>query len=310
MRKILIDTDAGIDDSIAILYANSLPDVEIVAITTVFGTASLENTTNNVLNLASFIGLNTRIAAGRGIPMIAEPLPVGVFHGETGVGAAKFPPSSLSLDKAYAWDVIYEEAKAADGKLTIVTLGPLTNLALALMKYEDLPQYIEQIVIMGGSSEAGNAGIHAEANILHDPHACEVVFRCGAAIFMAGLNATECTRMTTEEWNHIFSRRTKLWRILRDMFETYKHSQNSSGETGLVIHDAAAMLAALQPESIQSTMYNLRCETTPGPMYGRTVVDYRPYADGKKNVCLIESIDKNIFITAMEAMLEYYANQS
>lgn len=306
MTRILIDTDAGIDDSVAILYANSLPDVEIAAITTVFGTASLENTTRNVLNLADFVGMKPRVARGRGVPILAEPMPVGGFHGPTGVGSAQFPPSRLQADEAYAWDVIYEEAKKGGEKLTVVTLGPLTNLAIALMKYEDLKDYIEKIVIMGGSLDAGNADIHTEANIWHDPHACEVVFRCGAPIVMAGLNATECTRLTTAEWNRLFSRRTKLWRVLRDMFATYKHSQNSSGETGLVIHDAAAMLLALRPETGRCERHWVHCETTPGPNYGRTVVDLRFYAPEDKNVDVAMEIDKGAFLQAMEDMLTYY----
>lgn len=306
MTRILIDTDAGIDDSVAILYANSLPDVEIAAITTVFGTASLENTTRNVLNLVDYVGMSARVAAGRGVPILAEPLPVGGFHGETGVGEAQFPLSKRVAEEAYAWDVIYREATKSEEKLTIVTLGPLTNLAIALMKYEDLPQYIEKIVFMGGSTDAGNAAIHGEANIVHDPHACEVVLRCGAPIVMAGLNATECTRLTTEEWNHIFSRRTKLWRLLRDMFATYKHSQNSSGETGLVIHDAAAMMLAIRPETGRCEAHPVHCETTPGPMYGRTVVDFRFYAPEERNVDVAMEIDKKSFVQAMEEMLDFY----
>lgn len=306
MRKLLIDTDAGIDDSIALLYANSLPDVDIVAITTVYGTATLENTTRNVLDLCSLIGLDTRVAAGRDRPIVAKPRPVGDFHGESGVGLAKFPPATMRPDPAYAWDVMYEEARAA-GKLTVVTLGPLTNLAVALLKYEDLPRYVDKIVMMGGGTGAGNAGIFGEANIHHDPHACEIVLRCGAPLVMAGLNATECTRMSTAEWNRVFSRRTRLWRVLRDMFAVYKQSQNKSGEMGLVIHDAAAMLAALRPETANTAAMHVQCETVEGPMYGRTIADFRPYADGPKNVDVITEIDKRAFLMAMDEMMEFYA---
>lgn len=305
MKKILIDTDAGIDDSVAILYANSVPDVDIVAITTVFGTANLENTTRNVLNLADLIGLDTRVAAGRGVPVLARPLPVGGFHGPTGVGAAVLPPSVRNADDVYAWDVMYEEAKRA-GKLTIVTLGPVTNLALALLKYDDLPEYLDKVVWMGGSLDAGNVSANGEANIVHDPHACEILLRSGVNLVMVGLNATETTRMTTAEWNRVFSRRTKLWRVLRDMFGTYKQSQNKSGETGLVIHDAATMLAALRPDTAEGERLCVHCETTPGPMYGRTVADFRPYGPGEKNVFVLTKIDKTAFFDAMDEMLSFY----
>ncbi len=305
MRKLLIDTDAGIDDSVAILYAGSMPDVEIVAITTVYGTATVDNTTQNVLNLTELMGLDTRVAKGRAAPLLLEPGEMGVFHGPTGVGDATFPVASKKADDTYAWDVMYQEAKKA-GKLTIVTLGPLSNLALALLKYDDLPNYLDKIVIMGGSLDNGNAFTFGEANIMHDPHACEIVFRSGANIVMAGLNATETTRMTTEEWNYTFSRRTKLWRVLRDMFGTYKQSQNRSGETGLVIHDAAAMVAALQENDATGEKLCIHCETTPGPMYARTVADLRHHIPTDKNVFALTNIDKKAFLSAMDNMLAYY----
>ena len=134
MEKIIIDTDAGIDDSIAILLANAAPNVKICAITTCFGTTTLENTTNNVLNLSSLIGLKTRIAKGAASPLIKENLIPGNFHGETGIGLAKMPETEKKAENTYAWDVLYEEAKKEKGNLTLVTLGPLTNIATAFLK--------------------------------------------------------------------------------------------------------------------------------------------------------------------------------
>ena len=304
--KLLIDTDAGIDDSVAILLANSAPNVDIVAITTCYGTTTLENTTQNVLNLASYIGLTTKVAAGCEKPIVAPPRPVGGFHGPAGVGMAQFPPSTHPLDKSYAWDMIYQQAKAYPGELVIVTLGPLSNLGVALLKYPELPQYVKQVIIMGGSTEAGNAGVYGEANILHDPHACELVLRSGMPVVLAGLNATEDTRLTNEEYNHLFSLRTRVSTILEDMFATYKQSQNLSGETGLVIHDAAALAIALKPEIARLEKYHVTCELSHSPMYGRTIADFRARSTEEKNVDVAMAMDKDLFIAMMNTMLEFY----
>ncbi|MDR1209690.1 MAG: nucleoside hydrolase [Clostridiales bacterium] len=305
--RLIIDTDAGIDDSVAIMLANSVPGVEIAAITTCFGTASLANTTRNALGLCALIGLRTRVAAGASVPMIIEPRPVGGFHGRSGVGEAKLPPPEpdIELDAAYAWDVIYEEAR--EERVTIVTLGPLTNLATALLRYADLPEYVDKIVIMGGSHGAGNAGRFAEANIAHDPHACEIVLRSGVPIVMAGLNATETTRLSTAEWNRIFSKQSGVSDVLRGMFATYKHSQNMCGETGLVIHDAAAMFAGLYTDAARGMFCRVECETSPSPMYARTIADVRPFADGARNAEVLTLIDRERYIAALDAMLDYYS---
>lgn len=306
MEKIIIDTDAGIDDSIAILLANAAPNVKICAITTCFGTTTLENTTNNVLNLSSLIGLKTRIAKGAASPLIKEnPIP-GNFHGETGIGLAKMPETEKKAENTYAWDVLYEEAKKEKGNLTLVTLGPLTNIATAFLKYEDLPKMLKKIVIMGGTVEEGNVSAYAEANIAHDPHACEIVFRSKANIVMAGLNATEKTRLTEAERNYIFSKHTYLWRILRDMFTTYGLSQSMSGEEGLVIHDAAAMFAALYPQSVVCKKFHVVCETASCIMQGRTIADMRLHSEEEKNVDVVLNIDKKAFIEALDNMLDAY----
>ena len=306
MKKILIDTDAGIDDSVAILLANSTPGAEIRAITTCYGTASLENTTRNVLDLTALTGMKTRVAAGAKGPMLITPLPVGGFHGESGIGLAKLPPAPYREEDAYAWDVMYEEAKKNPGKLTIVTLGPLTNLAIAFLKYEDLPKLLERVVIMGGTTGEGNVSAYAEANIAHDPHACEIVFKSGANITMAGLNATEKTRLTEMERNHLFSKRTYLWKILNDMFAAYGYSQSSSGEEGLVIHDAAAMQAAMYPETTVRGKFRVVCETSQSAMRGRTIVDMRVHSADEKNVDVVLDIDKKFFVTIIDNMLDAY----
>ena len=306
MRKFLIDTDTGIDDSIAIMMAACQPDVEIVAITSCFGTATIENTTKNILDLCDCIDLKTRIAKGAEKPIVAPKTYPGEFHGKNGMGDAVFPPSSLQLDPTHAWDVIYQEAVKANGELIIVTLGPVTNMGIALLKYEDLPKYVKKVVVMGGGTKQGNVTPYCEANIWNDAHAAEILFKSGMDIYMDGLNATEQVRMTTKETNRMFAKRTILNPMLDKMLETYKHSQNVSGEFGNLINDAAAMTVAIDPTTAEWIKYNVTVETAFGNMYGRTVVDFRPFSNGEKNINVVMKIDKQAYMRLLDEMITFY----
>lgn len=305
MRWFLIDTDAGIDDSIAIMMAHAAEDVEIVAITTVFGTATLENTTRNVLDVSEHIGLNTRIARGSARPLVLPQSAPGDFHGPTGIGLAHFPRAAREPEATAAWDVMYQEAAKRPGELTVVTLGPLTNLALAFLKYPELPGMLKEVVIMGGSACTGNVSAFSEANVYNDPHACEVVLRSGARLVMVGLNATEQARLTTRETNRIFSTRTIVHPMLDKMLETYKFSQNRSGETGMLINDGVAMAVALDPGCAQTRRMHVVCETAQSPMMGRTVADFRPFADGEPNVDVVMTVDRERYKALLVRTVEF-----
>ncbi len=308
MRKFIIDTDAGIDDSIAVMMAHAQPDIDIAAVTSVFGTSTLENTTRNVRDICALIGLETRIAVGaeKGIVKPKRPAEAGGFHGMNGVGDVELPHSSLKLDSMRAWDVIYDEAVKCGGELELVTLGPMTNLAVALLKYKNLAPLIKRLVIMGGSADRGNVHAHVEANIFGDPLACRVVFESGISdIVMVGLNATEQCRLSTRETNRLFSKKTLVHPYIDGMLETYKNSQSKNGEAGMLINDGAAMAVAIDPDCAQVVKYHVECETAPTFNEGRTVVDLRPFADGARNVGVTVSIDRERYLSMLSYTIDF-----
>lgn len=305
-RKILIDCDPGIDDTVAILLANSRREVEIAAVTTTYGNNTCENAARNAGGLLSAIGLQTRLAKGAEQPLHRKDWNPSRHHGSNGIGGAEFKSDTYPIEKAYAWDVIYEEAVKAQGELTIVTLGPLTNLAIALYKYEDLPAYVKEIVMMGGSTGIGNQLPFGEANVVSDPHGCQAVFRSGIPVRMAGLNATEQTRMNEKELRKLFERKTVLSPVLEKMLAHYAGIQKEVGQYGMVIHDAAAMAVALAPEIAESQKYYVAVETVPGDMYGRTVADRRLHAEEIPNVDVVEKIEKERYLQLLEEMMRFY----
>ena len=186
-----IDGDPGVDDAAAILVAHDREELEIVAISTVAGNAPLDKTTRNALGLCEMLGAAYPVYCGASGPLMRKYEDGAEFHGADGMGGAKLPEAKREPEKETAWDALYEAAKRYDGRLCVVAMGPLTNIALALSKYPDLKDMIDRIAIMGGSITRGNRTPCAEYNIFADPEAAQVLFRSGAKIIMCGLEVTE-----------------------------------------------------------------------------------------------------------------------
>lgn len=312
MRKFLIDTDTGIDDSVAIMMAFAQPDIEIVGITSVFGTSTLEYTTRNICDICSLIGLDTMIGVGaeKAMTKPKREARVGGFHGMNGVGDVVLPKGSIEPCGIAAWDLIHQKATECSGELELVTLGPLTNLAIALLKYPDLNRQIKTLVIMGGSAVTGNVWAHAEANVFGDPLAAEIVFGSGIEnIVMVGLNATEQCRLTTAETNYLFSKKTCVHPYIDGMLSTYKNSQNKNGEPGMLINDGVAMAVAIDPSIAETVKYPVCCEMSPGCHEGRTIVDFRPFSTAVPNVYVTMTIDRARYVEILSDTIDFLSER-
>lgn len=305
MRKhVIIDCDPGIDDTMALAIAANSDVLNIVGLTTVFGNNTLEATTKNALILKEWFGLECEVYKGADKPLFHAKRAHGDFHGPNGMGGVQFNEPQATLSTCYAWDAIYREALKHQGELSLITLGPLTNVAIALLKYEDLSQYIKEIILMGGTAHVGNELPFSEANIVSDPYAMQAVVDSGIPITMVGLNATETTRLSDEEYNRLIESNEKLSPAIRKMFAHYKKVQNKFETSGVVVHDAAAMFVALYPDYATSTMYNVDVELTRNSMFGRTIIDIRKHSELKKNCRVVFTIDKNKYLQEFVAALE------
>src|SRR5262245_5631390 len=200
-KKIIIDTDPGVDDSMAILFAFNSPELEIVGLTAIFGNVHTDLGTQNALRLVEFAGHPTvPVAHGADVPLVIPLEYVADFvHGADGMGNTNPPPpQGHPVDKPAA-QFIAEMVMAHPGEITLVPVGPLTNLALALALEPRLVDQVAGVVLMGGAATVnGNVTPAAEANIIHDPHAADVVFTAGWPVTMAGLDVTMKTIMTEE----------------------------------------------------------------------------------------------------------------
>ncbi|WP_142415133.1 nucleoside hydrolase [Hathewaya massiliensis] len=304
---IIIDTDPGIDDAFTLMLALGREELDVKAITTVHGNNTIEYTTENALRLISYFNReDIKVAKGAGLPF-NQPLHIADFvHGKTGLGDLKLPKSDASLYEKNAWDTIYEVAKK-EGEITIVALGPLTNIAMALRMYPDLKDYVNSISLMGGACFGGNVSPCAEANINSDPEAASIVFNSGIPIIMAGLDVTMKTMILDEEAERIRNINSELSNTLMKLFDFYSIFQKSViGLQGVVVHDLSAVMYLIAPEIYKTKKCNVEIELKGQFTRGKTVVDYFNVTDKPKNTEVLFEVDKEAFVQKLIETIEKF----
>ncbi|MFC4216164.1 nucleoside hydrolase [Pseudophaeobacter arcticus] len=251
MIKLIIDTDPGIDDAMAIFYAAAAPEISLLGLTTVFGNVTTRIATRNALRLLEAADLEVPVAHGAEAPLSLPPFsPSAQVHGDEGFGdiPAQEPKGAPVAEEAA--DFLIRMAREHRGELVLCSIGPLTNIALAIQRDPEFVKNLKRIVIMGGSlEEGGNITPHAEANIYHDPHAADVVFASGAELVMVGLDVTHQILCTKADFSLIAARSPELGGMLQTMSEFYLDFYETVGKfDGCSLHDPAAVIACSHPK--------------------------------------------------------------
>lgn len=248
--KLLIDTDPGIDDAMAIIFAARHPDVELVGLTTVFGNVPVETATRNALALVEHCGLDIPVAQGAAKPVTLPPFtPPAHIHGAEGFGhLPAFRPRGRALPESAA-EFMLRIARDNPGEITLCPIGPITNVAEALRLDPGFARNIGRIVLMGGALDApGNITPHAEANTYHDPHALETVLRSGAEVVMVGLDVTMRSQLIAADFRALAEAAPHDGGLLDAMAGFYLDFYQSIGQPGCALHDPMAIIACLHPE--------------------------------------------------------------
>ena len=270
--RIVIDCDPGLDDAIAILLALASPELELQAVTTVAGNAPLSHTTANAIRVLEFAGRGgIPVAAGADRPWLHDPVAAPRTHGETGLGGARLPEPAGAADPRHAIDVIAELATAGDSPLTLVAIGPLTNVATLLVRHPQAAERLDRIVLMGGSIGAGNTTAAAEFNIWADPEAAQRVFRSGLDVTMVGLDVTHQALVTPADADRLRAC-GRAGALAADMIGFYAgvHTQMA----GSPIHDAVAVAELIEPGMLELSPADVQVDR--GELCrGRTVVELR-----------------------------------
>jgi len=249
-RLVILDTDPGVDDALALLYLRARPDLTLLAITTVFGNADVETTTRNALWLRERLGLSAPIYRGAAQPLNRPrgPSPVHV-HGENGLGDIDLSGPSLPPPApGAAHDRIVEIVRAHPGAVTLVAIGPLTNLALALRAAPDIASLVAGVTVMGGGFANGNVTPYAEANLHNDPEAAAEVLAAPWPVTLVPLDATlPCVMSAAEAW----AAGDFVEAITRGYTAAYARYE---GLEGCVLHDVAALVSLTRPELFKARL--------------------------------------------------------
>ena len=249
-HKILIDTDPGVDDIMAIFYAALHPEVEIVGMTTVFGNVTVDIAARNAIVLAERLKQDIPVAKGAATPLVQTPNPVSDFvHGSEGFG--DMPPQPITgkpLDEP-AHEFICRMINENPGEIVLCPIGPLTNIALALRHDSSIASKVKNIAIMGGALDKGNVTDYAEANVWNDPHAADEVFAADWSVTIAGLNVTEEITANAEDFAKIAQESPILGGFLNEAVQFYLRFYTTINPEGFChVHDPTAIIAITNPE--------------------------------------------------------------
>jgi len=273
--KIILDVDPGHDDAVAILVAAKHGKIDLRGITVVAGNQVLEKTLQNALNVCSFAGVDVPVYAGQSRPLFREQVIADDIHGDSGLDGPQFPQSTKKAEDKSAVDFIIEECLKYDKELVLVPTGPLTNIALALLKEPRIKQGIKEIVLMGGAYGLGNVTPAAEFNIFVDPEAAHIVFESGLPITMVGLDLTHQAKAYPAVVERIAQIGTPVADLVVELLKFFGHTyKRVFGFDAPPLHDVCAVAYVIDPTLIRTQKMPVMIETTRGYCYGRTVCDF------------------------------------
>lgn len=283
MKRIVIDADTGVDDSLAILYALKSPDFHVEGITTCFGNNNAEQSAQNCIRLIQLSGCGYEVPVAVGsnesLDGVFESAPVYI-HGDNGIGNIELAQSSQKPEEETAWDFIIRKSRELEGELVLITTGRMTNLARALMKDPELPSRVKKVVTMGGTLKApGNVTPYAEANIHGDARAADMVFRAGFNLTLVGLDVTMKTVITDRDVKNLctYSREDcrPIAEYIRDVLKFYFefHRVSLGMVDACVVHDPLAVLIAQDPSLGMFTMVRAGVEYEHEPFAGMIKTD-------------------------------------
>lgn len=299
VQKILIDTDPGIDDSMAILSALRSPELEVLGLSIVFGNADVDSCALNGLRLVELEGNDhIPVARGAGAPLVLPDLELGTqVHGLDGMGNINPPKPIGQLDSRSAAEFIVDTIHDNPGEVILAPLGPLTNIALALHRDPGIASLVKGVVLMGGSAfSLGNISPTGEANIYHDPHAAEIVFRTDWDVTMIGLDVTTKIVVQPEDLKTLYAGDNPAVNLLQQIQPCYQqfHHQIYGLNGAFHLHDPSVIAYLLEPQLFTCLESPVYVETS-GRCIGKTIADvHRQWGDRKSSKIAMKADDRAV----------------
>ncbi len=300
-RKIIIDCDPGTDDAIALFLALASPELDVRKVTAVGGNVGLEHTLRNARALVSLTGRDVPVVGGADRPMLGSFIPEPRVHGQNGVGGVMLPDGKPAAP-GIAADAIRDMLRAAaPGEITLVGVGPATNLGLALATEPALLDRIAEIVLMTGAWAEGNVTPDAEFNAWNDPEALAVVLACGRPVTLATLETT-AQALATPSWMAGLSGGGACLQAAKAIMASVPPSRRL-GARGTPQHDACAIMWLVAPHLFTTRPVHAAMDLGPGPGRGRTVIDRWERVAGPRNAQVLETVDAAGFFALLAERL-------
>ena len=309
VQKILYDCDPGHDDAVAILLAANSPELELPGITLVAGNQTLDNTGRNACHVLQWLGREEiPVYTGCERPMVRDRVTAGDIHGETGLDGPVFPPLRKRPEPEHAVRFLVRTLMSSQGDVTVVTSGPMTNLAMALRMEPAAAEKIRRIVLMGGSYTNGNVTPAAEFNILADPEAAHVCFTAGRPVTMIGLDVTRKVLCYPEIVERMARADTCASRLFVDLMGHFCRTQKEVfGWEGGPLHDPVTIAYLIDPSVVEVKPMNVQIDIRSTQSYGRTNCDFFGYQQLPATADVAIGIDAEKFWDIIEEGLRLYS---
>ncbi|MGE0281294.1 MAG: nucleoside hydrolase [Rhizobiaceae bacterium] len=306
-QKIIIDTDPGQDDALAILLAFGSPELEVLGITAVAGNVPLKLTQLNARKICELANrADTKVFAGAIRPLVRQLVTAEEVHGKTGLNGPNLPEPKIQLQKGHAVDFIIDTLMREEkGTVTLCALGPLTNIALALIREPKIGPRIKEIVLMGGGFfEGGNVMPAAEFNIYVDPQAADVVLKAGIPTVIMPLDVTHKALTTRKRVEAIRALGTKVSKAVVELLEYFERfDEQKYGTDGGPLHDPCVVAYLLKPDLFKGRHCNVSVEMASELTMGMTVVDWWGVTKRPKNAMVMRDIDADAFFALLTERL-------
>ncbi len=274
-KRIIIDTDPGVDDALAFLLALASPEIKLEALTTTQGNVTLETATRNALAILELAHASHIPAVAGSVLPLVQPLRASAYvHGESGIGNSKLPAPKNKPLEGHAVDYLIQRVLAEPGELSIFPIGPLTNIAMAIRKESKFAKAVKELVIMGGAiHESGNVTSLAEFNIWVDPHAAHIVFHSGIPITLIPLDVTHKCLLKQEHVDRLSKIKSPISRFIKDAIEVYFKFSYERGFAGCALHDPLTLATVIAPELLTLKEYFVDVDHSGGVAMGKSFAD-------------------------------------
>jgi purine nucleosidase len=312
VKRIIIDTDPGIDDALAILLALASPELRLEALTVVIGNCTTAQGVVNALSVLELAGAtHVPVAPGLDRPLLQPVLTAPETHGNTGLGYAQLPRPRQKPTSQHAVDLLIERVMAAPGEITLVAIGPLTNLAMAIRREPAMVEAVREVIIMGGAiRHEGNTTPLAEFNTYVDPHAAHIVFHSGLPITLVPLDVTYHCILTQADVDRLLAIDSPITRFVADATHFYMefHDEYQSIE-GCVINDPLALALTFAPELVETRLLHVTIDLHSPLSLGKTMADFYRMWDKPPNMQVALKVQPRRFIELFLERIEALARR-